>query len=166
MYGQNLVEDNLILTIEARDFRYQGIEFGNIVRGGSINERCQPLVTVILPGILISAYQRRFIGQTGRRHKGSKGAIGFGQCLFTAASFADSSADAPASTIFTYSITRTRSVRLWLMGSIIDSTTWISLFTLSKELLLLMMRPTLVRVLAIKKKSSEKKTIRDDFLTT
>src|SRR5690606_1971881 len=82
---------------------------------------------------------------------------------FTAASFADSSADAPASTIFTYSITRTRRVRLWLMGSIIDSTTWISLFTLSRELLLLMMRPTLVRVLAIKKKSSEKKTIRDDF---
>ena len=80
--GKDLVENDLVLAVEAGDFRDQRVKFGDIVRLGCIDQRRQPLVAVVLPGVLIGSHQRRFIRQTRRSHKGRKGVVRFGQRLF------------------------------------------------------------------------------------
>ena len=80
--GKHLVENDLVLAVEAGDFRDERVKFGDIVRLGGVDQRRQPLVAVVLPGVLIGSHQRRFIAQTRRSHKGRKGVVRFGQRLF------------------------------------------------------------------------------------
>ena len=82
MNGKDLVENDLVLTVKAGDFRDQRVKFGHVVRLGGIDQRSQPLVAVVLPGILIGSHLRGFIRQTRRSHKGREGVVRFGQRLF------------------------------------------------------------------------------------
>jgi hypothetical protein len=84
---KHLVENDFILTVEAGHLRDKRIKLRDIVRSGGVNQRCQPLVTVVLPGILIRAHQRRFIRQARRRHKRRKGMIRFCEGLFNRGKF-------------------------------------------------------------------------------
>ncbi len=53
VHGEHLVEDDFVLAVETGDLRDQGIKFCRVMRRGRINQRCQSLITVGEPGVVV-----------------------------------------------------------------------------------------------------------------